>query len=488
MSAGEVMSFASPATFRIQPVDPYASDWYMVSYSMHVTGGDPNRLEAQHPMLVPNREQWKVSSQRLTTGLNQLYDNRLHTDPFMQMAYHIQFQEWMMWLLMERRLHAGRLQEQNSVNAVQLTVKYMQSAYYEDITVDKLANEAQMSRRQFTQLFRQMTSRSVNEYLTELRIRKAKQLLLGGGQLADIAQAVGYREESYFYRRFKQTVGLSPRQYARTKQQQYRIFTPTMTPMRVVADQYMGELLKLDVVPVGVRTQMLKESFLSAGQRKKCVEKGTIDLGTGFPVSLSRISMLQPDLIVTQNEQQYNDLMQIAPTVLIPYQSLEPLEKLRKMSRIFEKNKLAEEWIGDYEWRAEQTRKQIQNKHGVFCSVTNLLLMQGKLFVLGEHGGYGSYSLYRSLGLEVPPVQRKIMNETVVSVPIEVNDLPAYAGEHIFVSSYDDISALTGSEIWNSLPAVQAGQVYFSNPYRFSFEDPYSLDDQLSYIRSCLLV
>ena len=495
---GEILSLDSTSTIQISNTMERPFSFYIIAYAIQRTGdsGDADapyvkpdihisQFSCFRSSFLPHQYLWKVSWQRLSRGLEQLYKDRWSSDPLQQLANHMHFQEWMMFILLERNLQHGT--KQDSKKAVEHAIDYMHAAYHEDITVDKLAMEARISRRQFTELFRMLTNRSVTDYLTDLRIQEAKKLLLAGGQFSYIARTVGYRDEYYFNRRFKQIVGQSPRQYAQNKQRSLRNLTLTSSPQRIVADQYMGQLLKLGVMPVGARTGMLKEEFMSSEQKRSYSLQGTVDLGNGFPICLSRVTRLQPDLIVTQNEHQYEMLEQIAPTLLIPYQSASPLEKLRLIGGALNKTDLAEQWIEDYECRIEQARSQIVSKLGHGYSVTNLLLLNGQLFVLGRHAGYGSFSLYQALQLQSPPLQRRELNEVSLSIEIPFSVLPKYAGDHIFISIYGNPSTLMDSEVWRSLPAVRKGCVSFCNPYRFAFEDPYSLDEQLQVIAASLL-
>ena len=52
------------------------------------------------------------------------------------------------------------------------------------------------------------------EYVTNLRIQKAKELLAGdGGSMKEICAAVGYSDPNYFSRIFKKNVGVTPTEY-----------------------------------------------------------------------------------------------------------------------------------------------------------------------------------------------------------------------------------------------------------------------------------
>ncbi len=83
------------------------------------------------------------------------------------------------------------------------------------LTVKKLAAAARMTPNHFTALFSRWVGRSFNEYLTDQRIERARKLLLENATLniAEVARMVGYDDPGYFSRRFRQRVGMSPRQW-----------------------------------------------------------------------------------------------------------------------------------------------------------------------------------------------------------------------------------------------------------------------------------
>jgi two-component system response regulator YesN len=65
-------------------------------------------------------------------------------------------------------------------------------------------------------LFKEHVGITVIEYLTNIRINQAKQRLLGGdGNCTQICFEVGYNNQSYFTRIFKQVTGMTPRQFRR---------------------------------------------------------------------------------------------------------------------------------------------------------------------------------------------------------------------------------------------------------------------------------
>lgn len=88
--------------------------------------------------------------------------------------------------------------------------------FYEDWTLDQAAAAARLSRRRFSQLFRQEAGDTFQKTLTRLRIEHATHLLQAGGQtIAAAAFASGFGDLSHFYRAFKEHHGQPPGRFLR---------------------------------------------------------------------------------------------------------------------------------------------------------------------------------------------------------------------------------------------------------------------------------
>ena len=70
-----------------------------------------------------------------------------------------------------------------------------------------------ISERNFQRKFKQLTQRSFMEYLIEVKLEKACELLISGHKVADVAFESGFNDPSYFSKRFKRHYGLSPTQF-----------------------------------------------------------------------------------------------------------------------------------------------------------------------------------------------------------------------------------------------------------------------------------
>ncbi|QJC50996.1 AraC family transcriptional regulator [Paenibacillus albicereus] len=88
---------------------------------------------------------------------------------------------------------------------------YIEAHYTEDITVEELAARASLSRYHFSRLFRQLTGRTVTDYVNRIRINKSEYLLRSSEKtIAEIAMAAGYNDLSYFSRIFRRYRGYAP--------------------------------------------------------------------------------------------------------------------------------------------------------------------------------------------------------------------------------------------------------------------------------------
>lgn len=100
---------------------------------------------------------------------------------------------------------------------VEMTKEYIDTHYTEDISLDICADMHGISSYALSKAFNKVLGINFIDYLTNLRIEKAKELLVTTDQkIGDIAESVGYRH-SYFNRVFKREVGIPPSQYRKTK-------------------------------------------------------------------------------------------------------------------------------------------------------------------------------------------------------------------------------------------------------------------------------
>ncbi|MFC4402218.1 response regulator [Gracilibacillus xinjiangensis] len=92
--------------------------------------------------------------------------------------------------------------------------EYVKHHFHQTITLDEVAEQVNLSSYYLSKLFKESFGVTFIEYLTELRMNKAKTFLLNGATpLKEIALNIGYKDPNYFSRVFKKEVGLSPSEF-----------------------------------------------------------------------------------------------------------------------------------------------------------------------------------------------------------------------------------------------------------------------------------
>nr|WP_240541262.1 AraC family transcriptional regulator [Bifidobacterium santillanense] len=84
------------------------------------------------------------------------------------------------------------------------------------ITLDDIAHAGLIGRRACCELFRRHAGRTPNDYLTDYRIGRSRELLVGGDMtIGEIATACGFSSSAYFGYVFRRRMGCSPSEYRR---------------------------------------------------------------------------------------------------------------------------------------------------------------------------------------------------------------------------------------------------------------------------------
>jgi two-component system response regulator YesN len=95
-------------------------------------------------------------------------------------------------------------------------IKYIHNNFSTDISLDRVAGTAGISKYHFSRLFKEMTGLTYQSYLNRVRIEQAKKLLNDEElSITDTGYAVGYSDLTHFERIFKKLTGTTPSQYRR---------------------------------------------------------------------------------------------------------------------------------------------------------------------------------------------------------------------------------------------------------------------------------
>lgn len=92
--------------------------------------------------------------------------------------------------------------------------KYIDTHYGDNISLDELAEVLQLSPTYFSRLFKAEMDMGFLDYVTQVRLEKAKALLTDSNcSVKEISYQVGYSDDKYFSKLFKKQVGIKPTEY-----------------------------------------------------------------------------------------------------------------------------------------------------------------------------------------------------------------------------------------------------------------------------------
>ena len=107
-----------------------------------------------------------------------------------------------------------RVKDGNGMEKISGAAAYIEQNYAENISVARLAEMSNYSVRQFIRLFKKAFGCIPTEYIANLRMQKARELLRGKTvSITDIALYCGYGDSNYFSRIFRKYNGMTPSEY-----------------------------------------------------------------------------------------------------------------------------------------------------------------------------------------------------------------------------------------------------------------------------------
>lgn len=100
------------------------------------------------------------------------------------------------------------------IRPVREVKNYLEKNYYQEISLNDLADLVDLNASYLSALFKKETGMTYTEYVMFCRLEKAKELLADTGKsIAEIADAVGYRDTRHFSKLFTRNIGIKPSEY-----------------------------------------------------------------------------------------------------------------------------------------------------------------------------------------------------------------------------------------------------------------------------------
>jgi len=192
--------------------------------------------------------------------------------------------------------------------------------------------------------------------------------------------------------------------------------------------------------------------------------KGATILGYSMQdtMDVEAIMNLDPDLIVisTVQEKMYDQLSEIAPTVMIKLEALDWKEDVKSLAKVFNKEEAANTWLENYDKKSKEVGDKIKETYGKDTTYLSFLASGGQFYVF-DGAGFGNV-LYEDLGLAKP---EGMPEQNDISLPVVTYEgLASIKSDYIFVIATDeDLKVLEENGVWNNLPQVKEGKD--SSPY-----------------------
>nr|WP_261779890.1 AraC family transcriptional regulator [Paenibacillus xylanexedens] len=463
LKKGTILFFASGIpVLPLQTGD--GSESKLHYYKLDLTAGETSKIGSTTPLeetnpAFPQSQVITESSSPIELSytpwsscldiLDQLLQQQATEDWLKQWDWQLRFQEWFRMLLLQNDSSHASMDYRTRL---QQSIRYIRDHYNQPITVDDLAAGTRLTRSSYTRQFKEMTGKLPLDYVNSIRLERSKQLLQQtDDRLHDIAQSVGFSNEYYFSRRFKQYAGISPGVYRRHYRQDVRVFAPYLEDF----------VLALGVEPVLQYAHHLwgRQDYLG------------MDDVPEFDVS-HQDAMFQeshkPDFIMLNDGYKRWNLdrfEQVAPTFYVHHRGEDWRSILRSTADVLGKGDRVRDVVGSYEEKAREAKARL-TRSAQGKTVAFLRISATEIVLYGVQQGYVGPVMYQDLGLTPHPlVQQWALKERRIS--ISVDQLKLLQADYLFITfdcldsvMIGDERKLLDSREWRQLSAVRNGCVY----------------------------
>ena len=148
-------------------------------------------------------------------GLLEKYDTNTISDIFSEVQSSKELKDNLRQFLMSGTERGANTAVKGTADLFPEILCFLEQHSEEDLSIRKVCDAFGVSQTTLSRMFREKKTTSFGNYLTQLRIKKARSLLEKnpGIYIRDVAEAVGYRDQFYFSRIFRSVVGVPPSEY-----------------------------------------------------------------------------------------------------------------------------------------------------------------------------------------------------------------------------------------------------------------------------------
>lgn len=218
------------------------------------------------------------------------------------------------------------------------------------------------------------------------------------------------------------------------------------------------ELLLLGIEPIASGNVDFGKKTAFSPTIKNRLSADTVNVGWyAEPINPEVVASAKPDLIILGtlfNENLYEQLSQIAPTVIVPYPYYEWKNRLAFLANLFEADEKKDRWLAEYEKKAEEWKAKLKPvlKEETFAVIETY----PKNLVIYSSAGTAEL-IYQDLGLRRTDGIPKPEHWGGLEISLEA--LSSINPDHLILMENTE-NKMSDSKIWSNLKAVQNGKVY----------------------------
>ncbi|WP_171651021.1 response regulator transcription factor [Paenibacillus foliorum] len=164
-------------------------------------------------------ETWAILTYSLLDAgvrVAELFDTALLKEEVQQQTVPDKLKAWLLDKVSVICQLSGKSEKLKHKQAVDFMVQYIHEHYAEDLHLSELAEKVYISRNYLSTIFRQATGETFNNYVTRVRMEKAKSMILEGRwMIYEVAERVGYKNVPYFTTLFKKHTGTNPTEFVK---------------------------------------------------------------------------------------------------------------------------------------------------------------------------------------------------------------------------------------------------------------------------------
>lgn len=439
LNKGDVMVLNCQHSFRLKSQHAETAGYILAFQQMPASSQPPMAQLHGHASRIKPFGQFLLQVEQLFEGIGAV----MPAEHLTTQMHFLQVLE-KVWHTNEHAVALGDAQTN-----VAKSIQFMHTHYQMKASVEQMAQNVNLSVRQYLRIFKKMTGSTPIAYLNQYRLFRAQELLLQtDDSVQKIALQIGFEDVQYFNRLFKKKVGCTPKEYIRLKQKEPRIATL----------HYAGELLALGIKPIAdLKTTLMQLAALPPG----IAAVGTSNC------DIEKLKDLAPDIVILSDAIDQEERVQIekfVPTIMIPW-DMDPITRLQQIAKVMGKVELARQYISDYEKTKQGMKHDCVEHPFVNQTMAVLRLDEGKVWL---HAARFFPVFYEVLQLRPTTLmaQTTEANEAIRRYAVSLEDIESLDADQLYiVEGYEEefpqwLDALCAQPAWGKLKAVQENAVY----------------------------